>query len=72
MAGRGLWFALPTGVVVLMGASTLWIAQRVPRFLFPAPARSLPASCLTVVVPRGPGFLRGSADCITREKPSLE
>jgi amino acid transporter len=31
-------FALPTGVLVFVGASTPWIAQRVPRFLFPAVA----------------------------------
>jgi murein DD-endopeptidase MepM/ murein hydrolase activator NlpD len=36
IAGRALWVALATGVVVFMGASTPWIAQRVPRFLFPA------------------------------------
>ena len=36
--GRTLWFALPTAVVVFMGASTPWIAQRVPRFVFPAVA----------------------------------
>src|SRR2546428_7708466 len=33
-----LWFALPMAVVVFVGASTPWIAQRVPRFLFPAVA----------------------------------
>src|SRR5439155_24682942 len=31
-----LWFALPMAVLVFVGASTPWIAQRVPRFLFPA------------------------------------
>lgn len=36
--GRTLWFTLPTGVVVFVGASTPWIAQRVPRFVFPAVA----------------------------------
>ena len=36
MAGWAPWLALPTGVVVFVGASTPWIAQRVPRFLFPA------------------------------------
>ena len=36
--GRTLRFALPTGVLVFVGASTSWIAQRVPRFLFPAVA----------------------------------
>ena len=36
--GRTLWLALPTGVLVFVGASTPWIAQRVPRFLFPAVA----------------------------------
>lgn len=27
---------LPAGAVVFMGASTPWIAQRLPRFVFPA------------------------------------
>jgi murein DD-endopeptidase MepM/ murein hydrolase activator NlpD len=36
MTGRVLWFALPTAVVVFLGASSPWVAQRTPRFLFPA------------------------------------
>ena len=35
MAGRILLFALPTGVVVFLGASSPAIAQRTPRFFFP-------------------------------------
>ena len=35
-ASRALWFALPTAILVFVSASTPWIAQRVPRFLFPA------------------------------------
>jgi murein DD-endopeptidase MepM/ murein hydrolase activator NlpD len=34
MSGLILWFALP--VVVFVGASSPWVAQRAPRFLFPA------------------------------------
>jgi hypothetical protein len=36
MQGRTLWLALPIMVVVFLGASTPRIAQRAPRFLFPA------------------------------------
>jgi murein DD-endopeptidase MepM/ murein hydrolase activator NlpD len=36
VAGRILWFALPAGVGVFVGASSPWVAQRAPRFLFPA------------------------------------
>jgi len=36
MTGRILWLALPAAGVVFFGASSPWIAQRVPRFLFPA------------------------------------
>jgi murein DD-endopeptidase MepM/ murein hydrolase activator NlpD len=36
MQGRTLWLALPIMVVVFLGASTPQIAQRAPRFLFPA------------------------------------
>ena len=35
MAGRFLWLALPAAVLVFVGASSPWIAQRAPRFLFP-------------------------------------
>lgn len=35
MAGRTLWLALPAAVLVFVGASSPWIAQRAPRFLFP-------------------------------------
>jgi murein DD-endopeptidase MepM/ murein hydrolase activator NlpD len=34
--GRVLWFALPTVVLTFAGASSPWVAQRAPRFLFPA------------------------------------
>jgi len=33
-----LWFVSPTVVLVFAGASTPWIAQRVPRFTFPTVA----------------------------------
>ena len=36
MTGPVLWFALPVAVVVFVGASSPWVAQRAPRFLFPA------------------------------------
>ncbi len=34
--GRTLWLALPAAVLVFVGASSPWVAQRTPRFLFPA------------------------------------
>ena len=34
-AARTLWFALPAAALVYVGASSPWIAQRAPRFLFP-------------------------------------
>src|SRR5438128_2615240 len=34
-ARRTLWVALPTGVVVFVGASSPAIAQRTPRLFFP-------------------------------------
>jgi murein DD-endopeptidase MepM/ murein hydrolase activator NlpD len=37
-AGRILRFGLPMAVLVVMGAHTPWIAQRVPRFTFPTVA----------------------------------
>jgi hypothetical protein len=36
MTGRILWLALPAAGAVFFGASSPWIAHRVPRFLFPA------------------------------------
>jgi len=36
--GRVLWFTLPTVVLTFAGASSPWVAQRAPRFLFPAVA----------------------------------
>jgi hypothetical protein len=36
MTGPALWLALPVAVVVFVGASSPWVAQRAPRFLFPA------------------------------------
>ncbi|MBI2527877.1 MAG: M23 family metallopeptidase [Candidatus Rokubacteria bacterium] len=36
MARRTLWLTLLATVLVLVGASSPWIAQRAPRFLFPA------------------------------------
>jgi len=36
MAERTLWLVLPAAVLVFVGASSPWIAQRAPRFLFPA------------------------------------
>jgi murein DD-endopeptidase MepM/ murein hydrolase activator NlpD len=33
--GRVLWFALPTVALVFAGASSPWVAQLAPRFLFP-------------------------------------
>ncbi len=36
MTGSVLWLALPVAVVVFVGASSPSIAQRAPRFLFPA------------------------------------
>jgi hypothetical protein len=34
--GRARWLALPVAVGVVAGASSPWVAQRVPRFFFPA------------------------------------
>ncbi len=39
-SGRFLRLILPVTIVVFMGASSPWIAQRAPRFLFPALAVS--------------------------------
>jgi hypothetical protein len=36
MSVRGTWFAVPMALLVWAGASSPWIAQRAPRFLFPA------------------------------------
>lgn len=36
MAGRTLWVAVPAAVLAFGGASSPWIAQQAPRFLFPA------------------------------------
>jgi hypothetical protein len=38
MTGRVLRLALPMAAVAFLGASSPWVAQRVPRFLFPAVA----------------------------------
>jgi murein DD-endopeptidase MepM/ murein hydrolase activator NlpD len=59
LAGRAPWLALPAGVVVLVGASTPWIAQRVPRFLFPAVAAAGAALVAFSLVNSLVRFVRG-------------
>lgn len=62
MRGPILWIALPVAVVLLVSASSPWLAHRVPRFLFPTLAAagavlimgSL-ANALVRFVRRGPG-----------------
>ena len=64
-AGRIWWLALPAAIGVFVGASSPWVAQRTPRFIFPA----LAAAGAALIVFSFVNSLAGLVRCYRGEGP---